>query len=828
MGFRTSVGLKEQDPKLVEFFKSISPYERGDLKDFSPHGYAYRGFGLVPERLIYAMTQAGLDHGDYLTWAEVFKYVRANQFLVFLESSTRSINAVDGLTLGKLIENRESETLRIGNFGRKSLNELKEKLHGLGIVIGVPLEEQTSIQAMMASPSPFKRTQLELSENYAKVGFTLPLTDNQGHELIRDWPELRAKASETENLPSARENSIYFTWREALRLFGPSDPESNHSYAEIIEQGYPSSVQKKLEALGFKIGARLDLQDQGIRALLDQKSSIERKSSIFKQIGKVRDFAGRIPSEFLADQINQGYDQSQQLTWAEFFNALNAKAFLEAFAASEKLAKPFADMTVGKMLELSKLELKVILTSEMLEKFESTLALSGLAVGCPLPAQPLVNEALNDRSEFRKSQLALIDGTRGFVPPFRIGLDPNFKVSWTIRKSTPPRDTITWAEVFDTLPMTNFTSDPEILRDSSVSYLSFAKALQGIDPNIMTARPRQYLHDLETFGLHALDAVNLQAPLAPLLSQKSPYPRSLLTFKSRVQSNDLSRVAFFREELAAALVANKIDNSRALTWLEVFKNIPTRLILLWAGQPELAKKYENERFETTVNFRSNDGVTAALARLGFTSGQLLDKQPKIGHALDAESPFHAIQLEVSPNRSLVTPPSWKFDPELGLLAQWKKQLARPPAPTVAPEQLEYITWKHLLDSNVLAAFLLSVPETSPEFQAFAADLSGVALPFFDDKGRDLLRYKLLLTATKANVRADELMEKIQPLYEMFDQLSRAEMLKLLSSYSPLRLADVYPANPNLNFYVEFRKALMSATCQSSLRGPQPPSEQSAQ
>jgi DNA-directed RNA polymerase subunit alpha len=60
-----------------------------------------------------------------------------------LELSVRSANCLQNADIkfiGELVQKTESEMLRTKNFGRKSLNEIKEILNGLGLEFGMKLE----------------------------------------------------------------------------------------------------------------------------------------------------------------------------------------------------------------------------------------------------------------------------------------------------------------------------------------------------------------------------------------------------------------------------------------------------------------------------------------------------------------------------------------------------------------------------------------------------------------------------------------------------------------------------------------------------------------
>lgn len=64
-----------------------------------------------------------------------------------LELSVRSYNCLknaDIRTIGELVQKSESEMLKTKNFGRKSLNEIKEILHGMGLTLGMDLEAQSA------------------------------------------------------------------------------------------------------------------------------------------------------------------------------------------------------------------------------------------------------------------------------------------------------------------------------------------------------------------------------------------------------------------------------------------------------------------------------------------------------------------------------------------------------------------------------------------------------------------------------------------------------------------------------------------------------------
>jgi len=62
-----------------------------------------------------------------------------------LELSVRSYNCLKNAniqTIGDLVQKTESEMLRTKNFGRKSLNEIKELLSSLGLTFGMRFDSQ--------------------------------------------------------------------------------------------------------------------------------------------------------------------------------------------------------------------------------------------------------------------------------------------------------------------------------------------------------------------------------------------------------------------------------------------------------------------------------------------------------------------------------------------------------------------------------------------------------------------------------------------------------------------------------------------------------------
>jgi DNA-directed RNA polymerase subunit alpha len=76
-----------------------------------------------------------------------------NRSVEELELSVRSYNCLKNAniqTIGDLVQKTEAEMLRTKNFGRKSLNEIKEILSNLGLGFGMKMDAQGRV--IMAPP----------------------------------------------------------------------------------------------------------------------------------------------------------------------------------------------------------------------------------------------------------------------------------------------------------------------------------------------------------------------------------------------------------------------------------------------------------------------------------------------------------------------------------------------------------------------------------------------------------------------------------------------------------------------------------------------------
>jgi DNA-directed RNA polymerase subunit alpha len=75
---------------------------------------------------------------------------KLNKSVDELELSVRSYNCLKNAnirTIGELVQKTEAEMLKTKNFGRKSLNEIKEILAGMGLSLGMKLDNWPQPQA---------------------------------------------------------------------------------------------------------------------------------------------------------------------------------------------------------------------------------------------------------------------------------------------------------------------------------------------------------------------------------------------------------------------------------------------------------------------------------------------------------------------------------------------------------------------------------------------------------------------------------------------------------------------------------------------------------
>ncbi|MFI5104480.1 MAG: DNA-directed RNA polymerase subunit alpha C-terminal domain-containing protein, partial [Terriglobales bacterium] len=84
-----------------------------------------------------------------------------NRSVEELELSVRSYNCLKNAniqTIGELVQKTEAEMLKTKNFGRKSLNEIKEILASMGLSLGMKIDDQGNAvpgpTSNMPSPVP--------------------------------------------------------------------------------------------------------------------------------------------------------------------------------------------------------------------------------------------------------------------------------------------------------------------------------------------------------------------------------------------------------------------------------------------------------------------------------------------------------------------------------------------------------------------------------------------------------------------------------------------------------------------------------------------------
>jgi DNA-directed RNA polymerase subunit alpha len=89
-----------------------------------------------------------------------------NRSVEELELSVRSYNCLKNAniqTIGELVQKTEAEMLRTKNFGRKSLNEIKEILSNMGLSLGMRIDAHGRLVAPAPQPGgmPPEMTQEE-------------------------------------------------------------------------------------------------------------------------------------------------------------------------------------------------------------------------------------------------------------------------------------------------------------------------------------------------------------------------------------------------------------------------------------------------------------------------------------------------------------------------------------------------------------------------------------------------------------------------------------------------------------------------------------------
>ncbi len=108
-----------------------------------------------------------------------------NRSVEELELSVRSYNCLKNAniqTIGELIQKTESEMLRTKNFGRKSLNEIKDILTGMGLSLGMKIDAQGRLIPPAGTPSPAET----LPEYEGEQTNEEPLPDNVREEQLAE------------------------------------------------------------------------------------------------------------------------------------------------------------------------------------------------------------------------------------------------------------------------------------------------------------------------------------------------------------------------------------------------------------------------------------------------------------------------------------------------------------------------------------------------------------------------------------------------------------------------------------------------------------------
>jgi DNA-directed RNA polymerase subunit alpha len=89
--------------------------------------------------------EAGSAAGDS---GQAIRNENLNRSIEELELSVRSYNCLKNAniqTIGELVQKTEAEMLKTKNFGRKSLNEIKEILSSMGLALGMRIDEQGNL-----------------------------------------------------------------------------------------------------------------------------------------------------------------------------------------------------------------------------------------------------------------------------------------------------------------------------------------------------------------------------------------------------------------------------------------------------------------------------------------------------------------------------------------------------------------------------------------------------------------------------------------------------------------------------------------------------------
>jgi DNA-directed RNA polymerase subunit alpha len=110
-----------------------------------------------------------------------------NRSVEELELSVRSYNCLKNAniqSIGELVQKTEAEMLKTKNFGRKSLNEIKEILAQMGLSLGMKIDEQGNAVPGPTSIAPAGRQLQPLRRRGRAAGFRGPSVAYRDRELL--------------------------------------------------------------------------------------------------------------------------------------------------------------------------------------------------------------------------------------------------------------------------------------------------------------------------------------------------------------------------------------------------------------------------------------------------------------------------------------------------------------------------------------------------------------------------------------------------------------------------------------------------------------------
>ncbi len=114
-----------------------------------------------------------------------------NRSVEELELSVRSYNCLKNAniqSIGELVQKTEAEMLKTKNFGRKSLNEIKEILAQMGLSLGMKIDEQRQRRSRTDQHSARRRAGRQLwplRRRGRAAGFRGPAVAHRDRELLR-------------------------------------------------------------------------------------------------------------------------------------------------------------------------------------------------------------------------------------------------------------------------------------------------------------------------------------------------------------------------------------------------------------------------------------------------------------------------------------------------------------------------------------------------------------------------------------------------------------------------------------------------------------------